>query len=281
MRGVLGERLGRQLGRWGITLLLALWAVMALYPIYYTIINSFKTRVGYAKNPFGFPASLNLHNFRDVLSRFTFWRLLLNSMLTTFGGVVLCTIVSLMIAYALTKMRFRGRNYVFLIVIATLLIPNQTIMYPLYQTMFNMKLTNQYYGLILAYGAFGLPLGTYLLAAYFKSVPNELLEAARMDGANHWQILWRVMFPVAMPAVVTLAIINTVWMWNDLLLPLLILSADKRTTLMVAIALLRGQYDVFIPLICAGLVIAMTPVIIAYLFGQRQLIKGMTAGAVK
>jgi ABC-type glycerol-3-phosphate transport system permease component len=144
-----------------------------------------------------------------------------------------------------------------------------------------MKLVGQYFGLIIVYAAFGLPLGTFLLAAYLRTVPDELLEASRIDGANHIQIITRVMFPVTIPAVVTLAIINTIWMWNDLLLPLLILSQEKRTTLMVAVSLIRTQYDIHVPLISAGLIIGMIPVIIAYLIGQRQLIRGMTAGAVK
>jgi ABC-type glycerol-3-phosphate transport system permease component len=273
--------LRHKLGRWSITLVLSLYGLVAVYPVFYTLINSFKTRLGYAKNRFGFPTSPTMANYLDALSRFSYWRLLLNSTITTSGGVILCTIVSFLVAYAVTKMRFRWSKYVFLLIVATLMIPNQTIMYPLYQTVLDMKLVGQYVGLILVYAAFGLPLGTFLLAAYLRTVPNELLEASRIDGANHIQIITRVMFPVTIPAVVTLAIINTIWMWNDLLLPLLILSQEKRTTLMVAVSLIRTQYDIHVPLISAGLIIGMIPVIIAYLIGQRQLIRGMTAGAVK
>jgi ABC-type glycerol-3-phosphate transport system permease component len=186
-----------------------------------------------------------------------------------------------MAAYAVTKLRFPGANIVFLVIVGTLMIPNQTVMYPLYQTVYSMGLINTHLGLILAFGAFGLPLGTYLISAYFKSVPTELIEAAVVDGANHFQILWRVMLPIAMPAVVSVGILNSVWMWNDLLLPLLLVSGRDSQTLMVAISLFRGQYDVFVPLISAGLIIGMLPVITIYLVAQTQLIKGLTAGAVK
>jgi len=274
--------LQHKLGKWTITVILSLYsAIVAAYPVFYTVLNSLKTRLSYAKNRFGFPTSPTLENYADVFSRFNFFRLLFNSFITTLGGVALCTVVAFLAAYAVTKMRIRGSSFIFLLIVATLMIPNQTIMCPLYQTALDMKLVGQYYGLILVYAAFGLPLGTFLIAAYFRGIPDEILEAARIDGANHIQILTRVMFPISIPAVATLAIINMVWMWNDLLLPLLILSQEQRTTLMVAISLIRTQYDVHVPLISAGLAIGMLPVIVTYLLFQRQLVKGMTAGAVK
>ncbi len=270
-------------GKIFITIILGIWGIISLYPILYTIISSFKTRVGYAQNRFGLPGleTFTFQNYVTMAGRFNFLRLTLNSIIVTAGGVILCTIVAFSLAYAVTKLRFKGSNYVFLLVIATLMIPNQTIMYPLYQTVFDLKLVGTYFGLILVFAAFGLPLGTFLMAAYLRGIPDELIEAARIDGANHFQVMWKIMFPVAIPAVVTVAIINTVWMWNDLLLPLLLIPQPKMTTLMVAVGTLRSQYDINIPLISAGLVIGVIPVAIAYLMGQRQLIKGMTAGAIK
>jgi raffinose/stachyose/melibiose transport system permease protein len=266
-----------------ITIILSMWGIISLYPMLYTIISSFKTRSGYAQNRFGLPGigEFTVENYITISNRFNFLRLTLNSIIVTTGGVVLCTIIAFSLAYAVTKLRLRGSNYLFLLVIATLMIPNQTIMYPLYQTAFDLKLVGTYFGLILIFAAFGLPLGTFLIAAYLRGVPDALIEAARIDGANHFQVMWRVIFPIAIPAVVTVAIINTVWMWNDLLLPLLLIPQPEKTTLMVAVGTLRSQYDINIPLISSGLVISVIPVVIAYLLGQRQLIKGMTAGAIK
>ena len=266
-----------------ITIILSIWGIISLYPILYTIISSFKTRLGYAQNRFGLPGigTFTFENYATMSNRFNFLKLTLNSIIVTAGGVVLCTIIAFSLAYAVTKLRLRGSNYIFLLVIATLMIPNQTIMYPLYQTVFDLKLVGTYFGLILVFAAFGLPLGTFLMAAYLRGVPDALIEAARIDGANHFQVMWRVMFPIAIPAVVTVAIINTVWMWNDLLLPLLLIPQPDKTTLMVAVGTLRSQYDINVPLISSGLVIGVIPVAIAYLLGQRQLIKGMTAGAIK
>jgi ABC-type glycerol-3-phosphate transport system permease component len=275
------QRLRRRLSRGVVTVLLVSGAFVALFPIYYTAATAFKTQKGYALSRFAPPREPTLENFRVQFRRFAVARLILNSVVTTAGGVVLCTIVALMVAYAVTKVRFPGRNLVFAFLVGTLVIPFPTIMIPVYQTVLELKMVDRYIGLILAYAAFGLPLGVYLLGAYFRGIPDEIMEAARMDGTSHWQTIWRVMFPISRPGVAALGIINSVWMWNDLLLPLLILPGAQRTTLMVAVTSQRNNLEVNIPIISAGLTIAMIPILLVYLLFQRQLIKGMTAGAVK
>jgi len=275
------QRLRRRVSRVVITILLVFGAFVALFPIYYTAATAFKTQKDYALSRFAPPREPTLENFRLQFRRFAVARLILNSVVTTAGGVVLCTIVAIMVAYAVTKVRFPGRNLVFAFLVGTLVIPFPTIMIPVYQTVLELKLVDNYLGLILAYAAFGLPLGVYLLGAYFRGIPDEIMEAARMDGTSHWQTIWRVMFPISRPGVAALGIINSVWMWNDLLLPLLIMPAAQRTTLMVAVTSQRNNLEVNIPIISAGLTIAMIPILLVYLLFQRQLIKGMTAGAVK
>jgi len=275
------DRLRRRLNAAWITLLLGVFGFVALYPLYFVIVSSLKTRREYVSNMFGLPHQLSLANYAEVLDRFNLWRALLNSIVTTAGGVVLCVILSLVLAYAVTKMRLPFRNFIFVFVIGTLVLPVQTILYPLYQTLIDLHFVGAYWGLMIVFAAFGLPLSVYLLAAYFKGVPDELLDAAHVDGATHGQIVARLMVPLAMPAVATVAVIDTLHFFNDLLLPLLILPSSKKTTLMVHIMLFRGQNDLSVPLLSAGLFIAILPVLIAYLIGQKQLIKGLTAGAVK
>jgi ABC-type glycerol-3-phosphate transport system permease component len=275
------QRLRRRLSRAVITVALVIGAFVALFPIYYTAATAFKTQKGYALSRFALPREPTLENFRVQFRRFAVARLIFNSVITTAGGVVLCTVVALMVAYAVTKVHFPGRHLVFAFLVGTLVIPFPTIMIPVYQTVLQLKLVDRYIGLVLAYAAFGLPLGVYLLGAYFRGIPDEIMEAARMDGTSHWQTIWRVMFPISRPGVAALGIINSVWMWNDLLLPLLILPGAQRTTLMVAVTSQRNNLEVNIPIISAGLTIAMIPILLVYLLFQRQLIKGMTAGAVK
>lgn len=264
-----------------ITILLALFGFVALYPVYFVIVSSLKTRREYVSNMFGLPEQLSLANYAEVFDRFNLWRALLNSVITTAGGVLICVVLALALAYAVTKMRLPFRNLIFVFVIGTLVLPVQTILFPLYQTLITLQFVGRYWGLMIAFATFGLPLTVYLLAAYFKGIPDELLDAARVDGTTHGQILSRLMVPLAMPAVATVAVIDSLHFFNDLLLPLLILPSSKRTTLMVHIMLFRGQNDLSVPLLSAGLFISMLPVLIAYLIGQRQLIKGLTAGAVK
>ena len=256
-------------------------AVATLYPLLLTLLNSFKTRTGFATDPLGITSSFNLDNYFQVFDRLNVPRLLLNSILTTGGGLLLTTLAALFIAYAVTKIRFPGSGFVFMLIIAMLAIPSQVIIYPLYETILNMGFGGTYQGLILAYAAFGLPLGTYLLSAYFRSIPDELIEAARMDGAGHLRILFSVIIPVSTPAIAALSILNFVWMWNDLLLPLVIMGGSDNKTLMVGVALLSGQYDISIPLISAGLIIALLPVMLVYFLFQRQILSSAVAGAVR
>lgn len=271
----------RDLGKWLVTLTLVVIAAGALYPLLFTIINSLKSRTGYAQNPLGLPDAISLDNYIDTFNRMQVPRLLFNSVITTAGGLLLSTVAALFIAYAVTKLRMPGGNLVFLFVISMLVIPSQVVIYPLYETILGLGLGGTYQGLILSYAAFGLPMSTYLLVAYFRAIPDELIEAARLDGAGDMRILFQVLLPVSMPAIAALSILNFVWMWNDLLLPLVIMGGSDKTTLMVGVALLSGQYDVSIPLISAGLIVALLPVMIVYLVFQRQILNGAIAGAVK
>lgn len=267
--------------KWSITATLVMIAVIALYPLFFTIINSFKKNGDYAKNPLGFPVHIIFDNYIETFSRMDVPRLLLNSIIVTVGGVLLTTVSALLLAYVVTKMNFPGRGVIFLFVISMLVIPSQAIIYPLYETILSLGFGSSYQGLILALAAFGLPLGTYQLSAYFRAIPGELIEAARIDGAGHLRILFSVLLPISTPAIAALSILNFVWMWNDLLLPLVIMGGSNKTTLMVGISMLSGQYDISIPLISAGLITALLPVLLVYLMFQRRILSGAMMGAVK
>ncbi len=271
----------RSIVKWLVTFILVVVAVVALYPLVFTVLNSLKTRNGYAQNPLGLPLDISFENYADTFVRMDVPRLLFNSIITTGGGLLLSTVAALFIAYAVTKLRIKGGNLIFLFIIAMLVIPSQVVIYPLYETILDLGLGGTYQGLILSYAAFGLPISTYMLAAFFRAIPDELIEAARIDGAGELRILFQLMLPISTPAIAALSILNFVWMWNDLLLPLVIMGGSDKTTLMVGVALLSGQYDVSIPLISAGLIVALLPVMIVYFLFQRQILSGALAGAVK
>ncbi len=273
--------MSRSLIKWSVTVVLVMFAVVALYPLVFTFINSLKTRADFAANALGLPAGLTIENYLQTFKRMNVPQLLFNTAITTAGGLLISTVAALFIAYAVTKLRIKGGNLVLLFVISMLVIPSQVVIYPLYETILNLGLGGTYQGLILSYAAFGLPITTYMLAAFFRAIPDELIEAARIDGAGEMRILFQLMLPISTPAIAAISILNFVWMWNDLLLPLVIMGGSEKTTLMVGVALLSGQYDVSIPLISAGLIVALLPVLIVYFIFQRQILSGALAGAVK
>lgn len=266
---------------WSITFFLVLVAVVSLYPLIFTLLNSLKTNPEFAQHPLSLPKSLTFSNYSETFTRMNVPKLFFNSLIVTFGGILLTTISALFLAFAVTKLKFKGSQFIFLFVISMLVIPSQAIIYPLYQSILDLGFGGTYQGLILALAAFGLPLGTYQLAAYFKTIPEELIEAARVDGAGHLRVLFSVLVPVSIPAIAALSILNFVWMWNDLLLPLVIMGGSEKGTLMVGVALLAGQYDISIPLISAGLLVALLPVFLVYMVFQRKILAGAMAGSIR
>lgn len=279
--GAFAHQLRRRSRSWSVTAVLLAGASIATYPLIYTVMAAFKTRPEFASNRLGLPSQPTWENFSRAFDRLDISHLLFNSIIATVGGVIVTLVASLLAAYALTKLRVPLRRSAFLLIVGSLLIPFQSIMYPLYDTMLAMGLITQRLGLILSFGAFGLPFSTFLLTAYIGDIPDELIEAAKLDGASSMQVLVLIILPLSVPALASLTILNFVWMWNDLLLPLLVMGGGEGKTLMVGVANFRGQYDVNIPLISAGITIAIVPAILVYLIGQRHLIKGVVAGAVR
>lgn len=271
------------LGRVLIFLILAAVSASTIYPLIFVLKTSLKTEDEYIANPYGWPREPSMANFQNVwgggasggLSRYA-----LNSAIVVVSAVILSWGVCGMAGYAFSHLRFRGRRALFFVVLGSMMIAPQVIIIPLYAMLAQIGLLNKHIGLILVYVTLGAPFGTYLMTSYLKGVPRELVEAAQVDGANHLQILLRVMLPVARPALVTLGIFNFLWMWNELLFALLILQQDSRT-LIVRVATLQGEYTAHIPHISAALFLAALPVLVVFLIFQTQLQKGMTLGAVK
>ena len=190
-------------------------------------------------------------------------------------------VVCLPVAFAATKLRFPGRDVLFAITLASMLIPIQTILFPFYLVVKNLGLVNQHSGLILSFVTFAIPITIFQMAAYLRNIPDEIIEAARVDGATTIQLLIGVVLPMCRPVLAVTGIINFIWMWNDILLPVLIMQAPGSRTLMINAGLLKGQFGSSTTLISAGLALAIVPVLVMFLLAQRQIIQGMTAGAVK
>ena len=274
---VAGKRERRSL--WIAAIPMAVLALSCVYPIYFAVNNALKTSKGYILDRFGLVTDPTVQNFADAWGRARFSEYFLNSVLVTAGAVGLLLLLSSLVGFALAMLRFPGRRLVFVAILGALMIPIQVVLVPFYRTVEGLGLLNTRVGLVLAYTAFFLPFSTYLMTAFYRGLPRELLEAARMDGARFLEVWWHVMLPLGRPALLTLGILNTLYCWNDVLISLLVLQ-DRRT-LMVGIAALRGEYTTNVPLLAAGIVLAAAPIVLIYLVFQRRIVSGIAVGAVK
>ncbi len=274
---VAGKRERRAL--WIAAIPMAVLALSCVYPIYFAVNNALKTSKGYILDRFGMVTDPTVQNFADAWGRARFSEYFVNSVLVTAGAVGLLLLLSSLVGFALAMLRFPGRRLVFVAILGALMIPIQVVLVPFYRTVEGLGLLNTRVGLVLAYTAFFLPFSIYLMTAFYRGLPRELLEAARMDGARFLEVWWHVMLPLGRPALLTLGILNTLYCWNDVLISLLVLQ-DRRT-LMVGIAALRGEYTTNVPLLAAGIVLAAAPIVLIYLVFQRRIVSGIAVGAVK
>ena len=274
---VAGRRERRSL--WIATIPMALLALSCVYPIWFAVNNALKTNKGYVLDRFGMVTDPTLKNFADAWGRARFSEYFVNSVAVTLGAVGLLLLTASLAGFALAMLRFPGRRTIFILILAALMIPVQVVLVPFYQTVKGLGLLNTRVGLVLAYTAFFLPFSVYLMTSFYRGLPRELLEAARMDGARFIEVWWHVMLPMGRPALLTLGILNTLYCWNDVLISLLVLQ-DRRT-LMVGIAALRGEYTTNVPLLAAGIVLAAAPIVTVYLVFQRRIVGGIAVGAVK
>ncbi|WMT89802.1 carbohydrate ABC transporter permease [Pelagibacterium sp. H642] len=264
---------------WIFALPMALLALSCVYPVYFAINNALKDNRGYILDRFGLVQNPTLSNFVQAWTQSNLDSYFINSVITTAGAVLLLLVVSSLAGFALAVLRFPMRRLIFIVILASLMIPVQVVLVPFYQTVVGLGLLNTRIGLIISYTAFFLPFSVYLMTSFYAGLPRELVEAARIDGAKLIQVWWYVMVPMGKPALITLGILNTLYCWNDVLISLLVLQ-DQRT-LMVGIAALRGEYTTNVPLLSAGIVLAAAPIVILYIIFQRQIVSGIAVGAVK
>ncbi|WP_394173659.1 carbohydrate ABC transporter permease [Guptibacillus hwajinpoensis] len=225
------------------------------------------------------PSDINWGNYMKVTQAFPVLRFLGNSLLvasvSTVGQLILCS----MAAYAFARLKFRGRDFLFLLYLATLMVPAQVTMTPQFILMKYLGWINTYEGLILP-GMFNA-FGTFLLRQFFISIPRELEEAAFIDGASHFRVYWQIILPLAKPALATLTVFAFMQSWNNFLWPLIIVSDSDMMTLPLGLSMLQGRWETDWNLMMAGVVISVLPVLAVYLFAQKYFIQGLTMGGLK
>ena len=218
-------------------------------------------------------------NYTEPFLQFDFLLFLRNSVFVTVMATIITLITNSMAAFALSKYDFRGRNAVMLLIVATLMVPLSVILVPLYSVVSATGLLNNLWGVILPTVA--TPTGVFLLRQYMLTIPDDLLEAARMDHASEWQIYWRIVLPLAAPALAVLAIFSVVWRWNDFLWPLVVLSRKELYTLQIGLNTYAGELNVQWHYILAMTVVAMIPVVLVFVFLQRFITAGIAGTGLK
>ena len=271
------KRALRKIGVYALAILLAL---IALMPIVYVVCSSLKPGAElFRYPPTLLPEQFTLENYRDVFERADFLLYFKNTTIVAVLSTVLTVIINTMAGYAFAKYRFKGGNAIFMFFICTMMLPLEVLMIPIFQMVKRLGMYNNYLGMIIPPAA--TPMGVFLVRQYFYSVPNELNEAARIDGASETRTFLHLMLPIARPVMSVLAIFSFMWRWNEYMWPLLVVRDNDLYTLQLALANFNGEYSVDWNSLLAMSVVAMVPVLIVFLIFQKQFIRGMVTSGMK
>jgi multiple sugar transport system permease protein len=265
---------------WLLAVTAILVGLMMLLPIIWMLFTAFKPEVDIVTYPPTlWPRELTIEHFIDVWNRIPFARLYVNTIIFAGGVTVISLLFDSMAAYALARIPFKGRGIVFVGILLLLMLPFQVTLIPLYDMLNGMGLTNTLPGLIVPRmtNAFGI----FFLTQFFLSLPKDLEEAARVDGASEWRIYWGIIMPLARPALLTLGLFHFQYNWNDLLWPLVMSSEVETSTLPAGLALFMGQHVVEYGLLMAGSLLALVPVILFFLLIQRSFVAGIATTGLK
>jgi ABC-type glycerol-3-phosphate transport system permease component len=266
---------------WWTTGALVLMVLASAFPFYWAIVSSFTPEARLFQRPSLVPTAVVLDHYRALFDERDFLVPIRNSLIVAGTTTVFCVIVGGLCAYALARLRFRGKTALLGLILAVSVFPQISVVSPLYLLLRSLRLINTYPGLILPYLTFAMPLTVWLLVGFFKQLPAELEEAAMVDGASRLRALREVILPVALPGLAATAILTFVYSWNEFLFALSFTLGPERQTVPVAIALFRGQYQVPWGQILAAAIVATAPVALLVLLFQRRIVQGLTAGAVK
>lgn len=263
------------------------WALLILYmaPFYLMFINSFKTRREIFANTTGLPDKWIFKNYLDAIKRMDMVSSFTNSMIITVGSVALIILFSSMAAWVLVRNKTKKSKIIFYVFTSGMIVPFQAVMLPLVKWMAKLqigpiKMLGTHYGLIFMYIGFGVSMSIFLYHGFIKGIPEEIEEAATIDGCSRWQTFVKIIIPLLKPTTVTVAVLNSIWVWNDFLLPFLTVNG-KINTIPLAMNNFFGAFSKQWELAMAALILAIIPIIIFYFFVQKQIIAGIVQGSIK
>ncbi|WP_404446438.1 carbohydrate ABC transporter permease [Sutcliffiella horikoshii] len=257
------------------------FATISLYPILLMVLSSFKPSAEIFMNPLSFPKSFSFDTYRRLLEEVPFGTYFFNSVFVSVVSVLLILVTTSLAAFYIARYTFWWNNILFFFFLMGMMIPIKLGIVPLFILMKDLGLLNSLWSLIFMYTAGGIPLSILILTGFFRTMPVELEEAARMDGASDLRILWSVLIPLIRPALGTVMIINFISSWNDFFFPLIFITDEMKKTIPVGMLSLFGEYSADWGTLFAGLTLSSLPMIILFFVASKQFMDGLTAGAVK
>lgn len=270
----------RNRGLWIVHVVLIAGAALMVFPFVWQLLTSFKTLSDSVQVPPSFlPREWVFTNFAEVFDSMPFGQMFLNSVLLTVGRTVGQVALCTMAGYAFARIAFPGRNALFVVFLSVLMVPSQLYLLPQYEIIQALGWLNTLQALIVP-GIFSA-FGTFLMRQFFLSMPAELEEAARIDGANPWQTFWRIMVPLAKPGIIALVVFTVLWSWNDLLWPLIVTTDPAKMPLSVGLSQLVGIHGTDYPVLMAGALLATLPMLVTFMILQRQFIQGIAFSGTK
>ncbi len=270
----------RRIGEWVQLAVAVVLVLVMFYPTVWMVISGFKSNREIFRSPFGLPSQWRWENFVEAWDVGGLGGLYFNSIFVTAIAVTLCVGCATAAAFAFSRLEFPGRRLAFRVMLLGLLLPPPTVAIPLFTQLRDMGLLNTPWALILPGAAWSLSLTVFLMRAYFNNVRPDMEEAAKIDGANTWQIFWRVSVPMVWPAMLTMIILNTINIWNELLFALLFIVDEDKRTLPVGLVRFYGYHSTDYALVFAALTITTVPILLLYFLLQRHVIAGLTASAL-
>jgi len=275
----------RNLGRYTVTFFLLIYSGVVSFPFFWMVSNSFRLGPDILLDPYALPSSFMLQNYVNIFTNPTlsfpvFFR---NSAIVTAGAILLALVITSMAAYAFSRRRYQfpGRETLYTLIFLSFMFPPQVTLLALFQLLVKYGLYNTLTSLILVYVAGALPMNVYILRSFFMQIPQDLEDAALIDGCSDRLLFWRVMFPIARPAILTTVMLNFVNFWNEFLYAVTYINDPKLRTLPLAQMFFIGEAYLDVGMLAAALVISALPLVIVYMFISEWFIRGMTAGAVK
>jgi raffinose/stachyose/melibiose transport system permease protein len=261
--------------------ILILFVLIIVVPLVTMTFGSLKTRSEYAGFPYQPPDPIRWDNYIRILTTDIFWGMLRNSLIVMVGTVVGVVFFSSLAAFVFARNEFRGKNILFNYLTIGLLFPISVAILPEYILLRQLGWLDTYWAIIVPQIAFGLSFNIFILRGFFRSIPGELQDAAYIDGCTTFDFFWRILLPLAKPAIAAVSVLAMISSWNEVFLPLMVINSEEKWTLPLGTMQFRGQYVSDIPLILAFVTLSMVPTLIFYFLAERQIVSGLTAGALK